>query len=137
MNFIPALKKATLFGAAATAVLVAFTYLAGYMKLPHPDYHGMIGSLFNTGITGSWLVFFAAGILLAYLYKAFFQGHLPAHSWKKGALYGAIIWGVTQFILMPILGMGFFAGSIMTAFGMLIGDAFYGAIVGYLYSHSH
>ena len=134
---VAALKKAMIFGIAGTAVLTAFTYLAGFMNLPHPDYHGMISGLFHTGTTGSWLLYFAAGVLLAYVYKAFLAAHLPAHSWKNGIVYGFLLWGITQFILMPVFGMGFFSGSMMTAVGMLVGNAFYGAIVGYLYSHSH
>lgn len=137
MDFANMLKKATLFGLAGTVVLTVFTYLAGFMKLPHADYHGMISGFFQTGTTTTWILYLAAGILLALLYKAFFHDHLPAHSWKKGVLYGALIWGVTQFVLMPVFGMGLFSGSILGIFGMLIGDAFYGAIVGYLYSHSH
>lgn len=134
---ISALKKAVLIGVAGTAVLTAFSYLAGFMKLPHADYHGMIAGLFHTGTAVSWLVYLAVGIALAYIYKAVFEAHLPTHSWKKGLVFGLIIWGATQFVLMPVFGMGFFSGGFMTALGVLIGNAFYGAIVGYLYSHSH
>ena len=130
-------KKALLFGIAGTAVLTAFTYLAGFMQLPHPDYHGWIAGFFKTGMMLSWVVYFAVGVILAYVYKAFLSAHLPADSWKNGLFYGLILWGLTEFVLMPVFGMGFFAGGMMTAIGVLLGDAFYGAIVGYLYAHSH
>ena len=132
-----ALKKAVLFGVAGTAVLTAFTYLAGFMNLPHPDYHGMITGLFSTGTALSWVVYFAVGVVLAYVYKTFLSAHLPAHSWKNGVMFGLLIWAATSFVLMPAFGMGFFAGGILAALGMLLGDAFYGAIVGYLYAQSH
>ncbi len=134
---VAAFKKAALYGIAGTAVLTAFTYLAGFLHLPHPDYHGMIGGLFSIGTIGAWVAYFAVGVVLAYVYKAFLSAHLPAHSWMNGAFYGLVLWGVVQFVLMPVFGMGFFAGGMLTAFGMLLGNAFYGAIVGYLYSHSH
>ena len=86
-----AFKKAFLFGIAGTVVLTAFTYLAGFMKLPHPDYHGMIAGWFSTGAALSWVVYFALGIVLAYVYKGFLAAHLPADSWKNGIVYGLLL----------------------------------------------
>lgn len=131
------IRKALLFGIAGTAVLTAFTYLAGFIRLPRPDLHGIISGLFNTGTIVTWVVYFAVGIVLAYIYKAFLTDYLPFHSWKKGIIFGLIIWGVTQFVLFPIMGMGFLAGGLLAVLGMLVGIVLYGAIVGYLYSHSH
>ena len=136
MFSLDALKKAFLFGVAGTVVMTAYSYLAGFVNLPHPDYHAMIHNLFATGTAGSWLVYFVMGVALAYVYKAFLAAHLPAHSWQKGLFFGAMIWAAAQFIVMPALGMGFFSGSIMAAFGMLVGNALYGAMVGYLYDQS-
>lgn len=137
MNFLPTLKRAVPIGIAGTLVMTAFTYLAGLIHFPRFDYHAMIHGLVKTGALGTWLIYLVAGIALAYAYKAFFKEKLPTHSWKKGILYGLILWGVTQLIFMPVFGMGFFSGSLLAVLGMLIGDVFFGAIVGYMYAHEH
>ncbi len=137
MFSVSAFKKALLFGIAGTAVLTAFGYLAGFMNLPHPDYHGMLASWFHMGTLGTWALYVGFGVGLAFVYKAFLSAHLPAHSWKQGLFFGLLLWATVQFVVMPLLGMGFFSGSMLAAVGMLFGDALYGAIVGYLYAHSH
>jgi hypothetical protein len=126
-------KKAFLAGLAGTVVMTGFSYISHYLQLPKTDWHGMFASFFHVGTAFAWVMYFAVGVGLAYLYGAFFRSVLPAHSWGRGMIYAAILWAVMGMVLMPIFGMGFFYGSMMTAVATFIGMALYGATVGYLY----
>ncbi len=126
-------KKAFLAGLAGTVVMTGFSFISHYLQLPKMDWHGMFASFFHVGTAFGWVMYFAVGIGLAYLYGAFFRSVLPAHSWGRGMIYAAILWAVMGMVLMPVFGMGFLYGSMMMAVATFIGMALYGATVGYLY----
>jgi hypothetical protein len=126
-------KKAFLAGLAGTVVMTGFSFISHYLQLPKMDWHGMFASFFHVGAAFGWVMYFAVGVGLAYLYGAFFRSVLPAHSWGRGMIYAAILWAVMGMVLMPVFGMGFLYGSMMMAVATFIGMALYGATVGYLY----
>lgn len=126
-------KKALFAGVAGTAVMTVFSFISNYLQLPKMDWHGMIASYFHMGTAFGWVIYFAIGIGLAYLYGAFFKSLLPAHSWGRGMIYAVILWAIMGMVLMPVFGMGFFYGSVMMAVATFIGMGLYGATVGYLY----
>ena len=51
----------------------------------------------------------------------------------RGALYAIAPWLVAQLMVMPMMGMGVFSGSVSLAMGSLIGHLVYGALVGAIY----
>lgn len=55
---------------------------------------------------------------------------LPA---VRGALYGLAPFLVAQIVVIPMMGMPSFSGSVAMAMGSLIGHLIYGAIVGAVY----
>ncbi len=128
-------KKAFFAGMAGTVIMTVFSYATQYLHLPKADFYGMVASFFHMGAAFTWVLYFAIGIGLAYLYGAFFKGMLPAHSWMRGMIYSLILWGVTGMVLMPVFGMGFFYGSATMAVATFLGMALYGGTVGYLYEH--
>jgi len=130
---VASFKKALIAGIAGTVVMTVFSFVSHYLHLPKADFHGMIATYFKTGAAMTWVVYFGFGIVLAYLYGTFFKAKLPAHSWSRGIIYALILWGAMEIVLMPILGMGFFSGSIAAAFAAFVGMALYGGTVGYLY----
>lgn len=129
------LKQAMLAGIAGTVVMTVFSFVSHYIQLPHADFVGIITHHLQTGTVFSWLIYFGFGIVLAYLYGAYFRDKLPAYSWMRGVVYSILLWGFMEMVLMPVFGMGFFSGSMPAAFGMLVGMGLYGATVGYLYEH--
>lgn len=129
-----ALKKAMFVGVAGTIVMTTYSFVAHYARLPHGDFHSIIAGLLpQAGAVITWIIYFATGVFFAYIYKAFFLGKLPAHSWMRGVVYAFLIWFFMEVVLMPVMGMGFFPGSLTSAVGLLVGTGFYGATVGYLY----
>ena len=126
-------KKALLAGVAGTVVMTVFSFASPYLHLPKADFHGMIGSFLHMGALFTWVIYFAVGIGLAYVYGAFAKSMLPAHSWAQGMLYSVILWGAMGVVFMPIFGMGFLYGSAAMAAATFMGMALYGGTVGYLY----
>lgn len=128
-----AFKKAVFIGVVGTVMMTVYSFVADYFHLPQGDYHGLIARLFHASVLGTWAVYFAAGVAFAYCYRAFFHDRLPAHSWMRGLFFGMGLWMFMGLVLMPYMGMGFFAGSMTTAVGLFMGMAFYGGTVGYMY----
>lgn len=128
-------KKALMAGVAGTVVMTVFSFMSHYLNLPKSDLHEMIASHLPMGDLVSWVIYFGFGVGLAYVYGDHVRMRLPYHSYIRGMIYAAILWGVMGMILMPLMGMGFFSGSIATAVTALIGMGLYGATVGYLYEH--
>jgi uncharacterized protein DUF6789 len=128
-------KKAFFAGLAGTVVMTVFSFISHYLQLPKMDWHEMLASFFHMSAAFGWVLYFVVGIVLAYLYGAFFRSVLPAHSWGRGTIYAIILWAIMGMVLMPVFGMGFFYGSLMMAVATFIGMALYGATVGYLYEH--
>lgn len=126
-------KKALFAGLAGTVVMTGFTFISHYLSMPQMEWHGMLASFFHMSTAFGWVMYFAVGIGLAYLYGAFFRSVLPAHSWGRGMIYAVILWAIMGMVLMPVFGMGFFYGSMMMAVATFIGMGLYGATVGYLY----
>ena len=58
----------------------------------------------------------------------------PAFQAAVGALYGVAPFLVAQVVLMPMMGMPLFSGSVPLAMGSLIGHLIYGAAVGAVYA---
>jgi uncharacterized membrane protein YagU involved in acid resistance len=70
------------------------------------------------------------GVVLAVGYALFFLRRLPGPAAARGALFSLIPWLMAQLMVMPMMGMPLFSGSMMMAGGSLIGHLVYGAVVG-------
>lgn len=59
---------------------------------------------------------------------------LPGAPWLKGATWGVILWAIAQAVVMPAMGMGFFASRTpqpaLAVAGSLIVHLVYGGILG-------
>ena len=97
-----------------------------------------IAAMLGTVLGGSW----AAGMLMHVLngavifpavYTYVVDERLPGSPAMRGLARGIVLWLVAQFVVMPMMGAGFFssaAGGMMAALGSLVGHAMYGATLG-------
>ena len=127
------LKKAIIAGLAGTVAMTMFTYITHRMSIQGVDYHEVLSSHFQVSGPISWLFYFFVGFLFAFVYGAFVRDHLPPGFPTRGFMFAMLIWLVSSAALMPILGMGFFAGSMAASCVALVGVAIYGATVCYVY----
>lgn len=129
----PNVVFAILAGLAGTVVMTVVMMIAPMMGMPKMDIAGMLAGFMNMPIIVGWMAHFMIGIILAFGYAVLFAGRGSMQPWLKGALYGLIPWLMAQLIVMPMMGMPVFSGSVMMAMGSLIGHLIYGAVVGAVY----
>jgi hypothetical protein len=88
----------------------------------------------NVGIAGGWIVHLLVGIILALIYASMFAERLPGSAIGRGAIYGVIVFVVSQLVFMPLVGGGFFSrGDLELLAGSLLGNVAYGIVVAWIY----
>ena len=127
--------KAVVAGIAATAVMTGFIAAAPVMGLPPMDIPKMLSMMLGNNITLGWMGHFMIGSTLAVIY-ALFYSRFPFSGWFKGTFYGLFPWFLAQIMVMPLMGMGFFSGSIIMAGGSLVAHLVYGSVLGFFYRPS-
>jgi uncharacterized membrane protein YagU involved in acid resistance len=86
---------------------------------------------------GSWwaglLTHFVNGtIIFPLIYAFLLYGILPGSPAVKGMIWGVVLWLLAQVVVMPVMGAGFFSGSLLAALGSLMGHLVYGALLGWI-----
>jgi uncharacterized membrane protein YagU involved in acid resistance len=79
-------------------------------------------------ILAGWMAHLMIGVILAIGY-AVVASKLPGPAPMRGAIFGLAPWLMAMVVVMPMMGMGMFAGWM----GSLIGHMVYGAVVGGIY----
>lgn len=83
---------------------------------------------------------FMIGMILTVGYALIFASRLPGPYPARGMIYSLIPWLMAQAVMMPMMGAGFFSGSMMAAGGSLMGHLVFGAVAGLVYGageHKH
>jgi uncharacterized membrane protein YagU involved in acid resistance len=142
-------RRALLAGFAATIVMSLIMVMAPLMGMPKMDVPAMLGSMLSAApatpgepawLIGLFIHLIIGTAFLSVIY-AFISGHLPTSSaTAKGAIFGVLVWLISQVMVMPMMGAGLFSSSTpsptATLMGSLIGHLVYGGIVGSLYGAS-
>ncbi|MFU8803510.1 MAG: DUF6789 family protein [Bradymonadaceae bacterium] len=125
--------KAIVAGLLGTAVMTAFMLMAPLMGMPPMNIGEMLGSMMG-GITSlGWVMHFMIGTVLAIGYAAIFATRLPGPPAARGAIFSLIPWLMAQVVVMPMMGAGFFSGSMLVAGGSLVAHLIFGVVVGGVY----
>jgi uncharacterized membrane protein YagU involved in acid resistance len=127
------LRKAAMAGVAGTAVMTMVgLWGAPMMGMPKMNPAEMLAGAMGGQLALGWLAHFMIGVILAAGY-AVLAPRLPGAGWARGAIYSLLPWLMAQVLVMPVMGMPLFSGSMMMAGGSLIGHLVYGAVVGAIY----
>lgn len=125
--------RAILGGIIGTAVMtVVGLWIAPLMGMPPMNPAEMLAGAMGGNMVLGWIGHFAIGTILALIY-AVVAPWLPGPPTARGALYGIAPFLVAQIMVMPMMGMPVFSGSVAMAMGSLIGHLIYGGIVGAVY----
>jgi uncharacterized membrane protein YagU involved in acid resistance len=125
--------KAILAGVIGTAVMTMVgLWVAPMMGIPPMNPAEMLATPMGGSIVLGWIGHLMIGSVLAIIY-AVVAPRLRGPSWARGALYGVAPWLLAQLVVIPMMGMPVFSGSIAMAIGSLIGHLIYGAVVGGVY----
>lgn len=134
-------KRAIAAGVIGTGVITALWQVEPAIGLPRIAVGHILSTFMsvsvahlNVGIAGGWIVHFCVGIALALIYAAVFARRLPGSPLARGAVYGVLVFLLSQIVFMPLVGGGFFSrGDMELLAGSLIGHIAYGLVVGWIY----
>lgn len=128
--------KAILAGLLGTvAMTIVAMWVAPMMGMPPMNPAGMLAKAMGNNEIFGWIGHFMMGTILALIYAAI-QKCLPGPSAIRGALYSIAPWLLAQIVVVPMMGMPFFMGSMKMAIGSLIGHLVYGVVLGSVYGES-
>jgi hypothetical protein len=126
-------SKAVLAGVVGTLIMTAIgVWVAPVMGIPRMNPAEMLAQPMGGSLALGWLAHLMVGSVLAIIYAAVAQ-RLPGPPWARGAVFSLAPFLVAQLVVMPIMGMPVFSGSVSMAMGSLIGHLVYGTIVGAIY----
>ena len=125
--------KAIFAGLAGTVAMTALMLMAPAMGLPPMNIGAMLGSMMGGSAVLGWIAHFMVGAILALAFAAVFAARLPGPRALRGMAYGVVPWLAAQLVVMPMMGAGFFSGSLAAALGSLMGHLVYGAVLGAVY----
>ena len=130
----PSLSRTILGGFVGTVAITMMMYLVAPMMLGHPmDIAKLLGSMLGDSWWAGMAMHFVNGTVIFPLIFAFLlEGVLPGSPAVKGITWGAVLWLLAQVAVMPMMGAGFFSGSVMAAMGSLIGHVAYGWLLGWI-----
>lgn len=131
----PNLLKAILGGFVGTVVMTLMMYFVAPMMLGAPmDIAAMLGSVLGGSWTMGMLMHFVNGsVIFSLIYAYGLYRGLPGEPWLKGTTWGVILWLLSQVLVMPMMGAGFFSaktGGLMAVMASLIGHVVYGVLLG-------
>lgn len=133
----PSTGKAILAGFVATVVLTLIMYYVAPMMIGGPmDVAQMLSDMLGgLGWTVGMIVHFILGsIVFPLIYVYVLYPYLPGAPWLKGTIWGAILWLITELVVIPMAGAGLFhtqhPAGITAAVASLLGHLVYGAILG-------
>lgn len=132
----PKVGKVILGGFIGTLAITLMMYkLAPMMGLMKMDIATMLGSMLGGWAMGMMMHFVNGTVIFPLIYAYLLFRLLPGPPPAKGVLWGVILWGVAQLMVMPMMGQGFFsmkAGSLMPAMASLMGHIIYGLLLGWV-----
>ncbi len=127
------LGRAVLAGIVGTIAMTAVMLMAPMMGMPRMNIGKMLGSQMGGNIALGWAAHFMIGVALALIYARLVVQRLGGPAPVRGALFSLFPWLAAQLVMMPMMGMGLFSGSMLMAGGSLLGHLIYGIVLGQLY----
>jgi len=138
----PNMSRAFIAGFAGTIFITLMMYFVSPMMSGGPmDIAAMLGGLLG----GSWVAgivahFVIGTVVFPVIYSLFLFPVLTGSPAVRGMTWGLILWFVSQAVVMPVLGGGFFssqAGGLMAVMDSLIGHLVYGFVFGVVAGGAH
>lgn len=130
----PNVARSMVGGFAGTLVMTGMMYMVAPMMGLNMDIAQMLGSMLGNNWWAGMMMHFVNGtVIFPLIYAYVLYQWLPGGPAMKGTAWGAILWLLSQTVVMPMMGGGFFSmamGGMMAAMGSLIGHLLYGSILG-------
>ena len=105
-------------------------YVAPLMGIPAMNPADMLASRMGGVAAFGWMGHLMIGVVLALGYAKYFFPRFGGPPTARGALFSLAPWLMAQLVVIPMMGMPLFSGSIPMATGSLLGHLVYGAVLG-------
>lgn len=126
----PSMSRTVAAGLLGTLAMTAVgVYGAPMMEIPPMNPADMLAMKMGSS-AGGWSGHLMIGVVLAMIYRGLVVSRLPGPPPVRGMLFSVAPWLMAQLMVMPMMGMGLFSGSVALAGGSLIGHLVYGAVLG-------
>jgi uncharacterized membrane protein YagU involved in acid resistance len=132
-------------GFIATLIMTLLAYSGPAVGMPKMDFAALLGSVFATEAPQPWsgpwwlgmiIHFIDGSVIFALIYAYWIYRFMPGPNWLRGAQWGVILWIMSESIVLPAMGLGFFSANMpqpfIWALASLIGHLVYGALLGAL-----
>lgn len=127
----PNIPRAVAGGVLGTLVMTMVgVYVAPMMGIPPMNPANMLAGQMGGSAALGWAGHLMIGIVLSLIYVTVALSRLPGPAVVRGALFSLAPWLTAQIVVMPMMGMGLFSGSMVLAGGSLIGHVVYGLVLG-------
>lgn len=119
-------------GFLATVVFTLFGLFVAPNVIGQPmDVAALMAPMLGGSHTAGVIAHFVAGtVVLPIAYLIFGIRSLPGPAWLRGAIFMIPVYLVAMAVVMPILGQGFFFGSLPKAMVALVGHVVFGLVMG-------
>lgn len=118
-------------GMIGTLVMTAVgLWMAPMMGLPKMNPAEMLAMKMGGMLALGWAAHLMIGVVLAVIYASVAAGRLPGPPVLRGALFSIAPWLMAQLLVMPMMGIPIFSGSMALAMGSLVGHLVYGMVLG-------
>ncbi len=125
--------RAVIGGLIGTAVMTMVgLFAAPMMGLPPMNPAEMLAGAMGGNLVLGWGGHLMIGVILALGY-ALVGSVLPGPGIVRGATYSVAPFLMAQLLVMPMMGMPLFSGSVSMAMGSLVGHIVYGVVLGGIY----
>src|SRR5918994_2790707 len=110
--------RAIMGGFVATFLMTLLIYISPLVGMPKMDFAALLGSVFTEGTPQPWtapwwtgmIIHFCDGtIIFSLIYAYVLFRILAGPPWLRGIQWGVILWLLSQGIVMPMMGIGFFS----------------------------
>ena len=123
-------------GFVATAAMTLALYALVSVLARHPLNSAMLGGAVGW-MPAVVLQFVNESITLPLIYVYLFFRFLPGKPWIRGVLWGVILWGLTEILVMPLMqdalsGVTSIAATAVLVMGLLLVLLVYGTLLGWL-----
>lgn len=124
--------KALSGGILATGAMTLLMVMAPLMGLPKMNMGAMLAGFMHIQVWEGWMLHFLIGIGWAFVYVYLCRDRIRTRFLFRGMLFSLIPWFLMQVMVMPLMGMGFFAlkGPSGMLMGTLAGHLVYGMVLG-------
>ena len=129
----PSLGRAIIGGFVGTPAMTVLMYTVAPLLDVRVDIAEMLGSMLGGWTLGIIVHIVNGSIIFPFIYIYLFDHLPPAPPVARGLMFGGGLWLMSQVVVMPAMGAGFFSahlGGVASCFASFLGHMAYGTLLG-------